>query len=189
MIPDRAGELDLDWVTPDLAVGGRLPLAAAGRLAREHGIHHVVDLRVEECDDEAVLRAHGIELLRLPTQDLMGVALPMLDDGVSWVGAKLDRGAKVLVHCQHGVGRSALLALCVLVARGDPPLAALARAKAARRRVSPSPGQLETYRAWLATWRARTGQDLAIPSFDELAWIAYSHLREPAGGQARGAAR
>jgi len=26
--------------------------------------------------------------------------------------------------------------------------------------------------------RARTGEDIAIPTLDDLTWIAYSHLRE-----------
>lgn len=176
MQPDA---LDLSWVTPQLAVGGGLPPCAAERLARRHGVSHVVDLRVEACDDAAELRRHGLALLHLPTEDGRGVSQQMLDEGVAWVGARLDDGRKVLVHCQHGVGRSPLLALCVLVARGDSPLRALARAKAARWRVSPSPEQLEAYRTWLAR-RARAGAPLAVPRFEELAWIAYSHLRGPA---------
>jgi protein-tyrosine phosphatase len=103
----------------------------------------------------------------------------MLDEGVAWVTEKLGRGCKVYVHCEHGIGRSALVALCVLVAQGDAPLDALARAKGARRKVSPSPEQLEAFRGWLAA-RARAGARVAIPSFDALATIAYSHLREPA---------
>jgi hypothetical protein len=177
--------LNLSWVTPRLAVGGSFPVSEAGRLARELGIGCVVDLRVERCDDERVLREHGIELLHLPTLDACAVSLPMLDDGVAWVCRKIDQGRRVYVHCEHGIGRSALLTLCVLVARGDAPLRALARAKAARRAISPSPEQLEAFRAWLA---ARRGEGAApeVPSFDDLAAIAYAHLREPAGG---GAAR
>ena len=178
----RPPAFDLSWVTAQLAVGGRLPLGAAERLVREQGIRHVVDLRVEDCDDEEVLREQGIELLHLPTRDACGVTLSMLDDGVAWVNDKLDQGQNVYVHCEHGIGRSALLALCVLVSRGDTPLRALARAKGARREISPSPEQLHAFRAWLAVRRARTGEDLAIPDFDDLAWIAYSHLREAAPG-------
>ncbi len=165
--------LDLDWVTPQLAVGGRYPIQAAERLARELGIGHVVDLRVEECDDERVLCEHGIELLHLPTVDVTAVSQPMLDVGVEWVSRRLDRGRKVYVHCQHGIGRSALLVLCVLVARGARPLDAMAAAKRARRKVSPCPEQIEAFRAWVA----RRHADLELPSFDELASIAYSHLR------------
>lgn len=175
-------------MTPQLAVGGSYPASAAAHLARALGVRHVVDLRVETCDDERVLRRHGIELLHLPTRDTCAVSLPMLDDGVAWVGSRLARGEKVFVHCQHGIGRSALLVLCVLVARGDAPLRALERAKAARRKVSPSPEQLEAFRAWLASWRARTRSDLEIPTFDELAAIAYRHLREAAETAEREAA-
>ena len=121
--------LDFDWVTPTLAVGAGFASADAARLAREHGIRHVVDVRVEECDDERVLRRHGIELLHLPTEDVCAIDDERIDDGVAWVNERLDRGERVLVHCQHGVGRSALLALCVLVSRGDEPLEALLRAK------------------------------------------------------------
>jgi len=176
----RPPTFDLSWVTAQLAVGGRFPLEAAEHLARELGIRHVVDLRVEECDDEKVLREHGIQLLHLPTRDTCGVAASMLDEGVAWVNDKLDRGLNVYIHCEHGVGRSALLALCVLVARGDTALRALARAKGAREEISPSPEQLHAFRAWLAMRRARTGEDLTIPDVEDLAWIAYRHLREPA---------
>ena len=60
--------LDLSWVLPNLAVGGRLPVEAAEHLSRKLGIRRVVDLRVEDRDDEQLLEEHGIELLHLPTQ-------------------------------------------------------------------------------------------------------------------------
>jgi hypothetical protein len=174
-------ELNLDWVTPRLAVGGSFPLDAAEHLARVLGISRVVDLRIETCDDARVLREAGIELLHLPTEDQCGVSLAHLDAGVAWVTGELSAGRSVLVHCEHGIGRSALLACCVLVELGDPPLQALARAKAGRKVVSPSPAQLEAFRAWLAH-RAQGAPD-DLPSFDALAWIAYSHLRAPAAGE------
>jgi protein-tyrosine phosphatase len=171
--------LDLDWVTPLLALGGHYPTSAAEQLARELGVRYVVDLRVEACDDEGVLHRHGIELLYLPTEDGCAVSPAMLDEGVAWVADKLARRQRVYVHCQHGIGRSALLVLCVLVAEGEDPLVALQLAKGARRQVSPSPEQLEAFRAWLAGRRRRAGAPRSVPTFDELAWIAYSHLREP----------
>jgi protein-tyrosine phosphatase len=162
--------LDLDWVTPYLAVGGRFPIDAAEHLAKALGIGHVVDLRVETCDDERVLHEHGIELLHLPTQDTCGVSLPMLDDGVAWVTEKLARGLKVYVHCEHGIGRSALLALCVLVFRGEDPLQAMALLKRARRQASPSPEQLEAFR----TWVSRRARAFPVPSLDALGRIAWA---------------
>ncbi len=168
--------LDLHFLTPGLALGARFPMEAAARLALEHGITRVVDVRVEACDDEAVLRTHGIRLLHLPTQDTCAIAQEPIRRGVAFVCEGLDRGERVLVHCQHGIGRSALLALCVLVARGDAPSAALERAKRARRVVSPSPDQLRAFIAFAADLKAERGAPWDLPSLRDLAAIAWRHL-------------
>lgn len=169
--------LNLDWVTPELAVGGRFPIEAAEHLARRLAIQHVVDVRRETCDDERVLREHGITLLHLPTEDLCAISRHMLDHGVGWVHGHLARGRKVYIHCEHGIGRSALLALCVLVELGHAPLDALSLAKRKRQRVSPSPEQLETFLAWAEERRVTRSLPWRTPTFDELADIAYHHPR------------
>jgi hypothetical protein len=66
--------LNLSWVTHDLALGGSFPEREAEQLARTLGISAVVDLRSEGCDDEAVLRRHGLTLLHLPTDDHCAVS-------------------------------------------------------------------------------------------------------------------
>ncbi len=170
--------IDLHFVAPGLAVGARFPMEAAARLAREHGITRVVDVRVEACDDEAVLRGHGIELLHLPTVDTCAISQQKLRDAVAFVSAALDGGHRVLIHCQWGIGRSALLALCVLVARGDPPLQAVRRAKDARPVVSPSPEQLQAFLTFAGSIREERDAPWDLPDFDEVAAIAYRHLRE-----------
>lgn len=175
----RRWRLNLDWVTPLLAVGGSFPIEAAEHLAQQLGIRYVVDLRVEERDDEHLLREHGITLLHLPTEDMRSISRHMLDEGVAWAVKHLERGHKVYIHCQHGVGRSATLALAVMVALGQPPLEALAQAKKARWQVSPSPAQFSAFMRWAEDWRARHGAPWAVPTFDELAAIAYNHLKKP----------
>ena len=119
---------NLHWLTEQLAVGGCFPIERAGELAREHGIGAIVDLRQEDRDDEERLRAAGIDFLHLPTPDLQPAEARMLDRGVRFVREHIDRGDKVLIHCQHGIGRSALLSLCVLVDEGWDPLDALCHA-------------------------------------------------------------
>ena len=163
-------ELNLSWITPRLAVGGSFPAADAERLARGFEVSVVVDLRAEACDDEAVLKRHGLTLLHLPTEDHCAVSPQMLAEGVAFVTERLARGEKVLVHCEHGIGRSALLALCVLVAQGLSPEGALRLAKDRRERVSPSPAQYEAWAAWLRE------QELEPPDFDAFAAVAYRHL-------------
>jgi predicted protein tyrosine phosphatase len=172
--------LDLHFLAPELAVGAAFPSEAAPRLAAELGISRVVDVRCEDRDDEAVLRASGILLLHLPTEDRCAVSQEMLRHGVAFVNEGIDRGERALVHCQYGIGRSALLALCVLVSRGDAPLDALERAKRARPVISPAPEQLEAFAAFAASVRDARGAAWAVPDFEAMADIAYRHLRAPA---------
>ena len=162
--------MDLSWVTPHLAVGARFEMDEAVDLARGHGIDRVVDLRSECCDDEQVLRSHGVVLLKLPTDDHCAVSQEMLDEGVAWVEAQLAAGRRVFIHCEHGIGRSALLALCVLVSRGHDPLEALALLKRSRRKASPGPEQLEAFR----TWVSRRAAGVPVPPLEALGRIAWA---------------
>jgi protein-tyrosine phosphatase len=181
--------LDLHFVAPGLAVGARFPSEDAPILAREHGISRVVDVRVEARDDARVLEAHGIRLLHLPTEDTRAISLERIRHGVRFVSEGLERGEGVLVHCQYGIGRSALLALCVLVDRGDAPLEAMERAKTARRVVSPSPDQLQAFVAFAAEVKVERGAPWAVPSVREVGRIAWRHLFEgtdPTAASTRG---
>ncbi|MFN3892237.1 MAG: dual specificity protein phosphatase family protein [Beijerinckiaceae bacterium] len=168
---------DFHAFDPGFYVGAAFPCEAVPCIASVYGVSAVVDLRDEACDDAGALARHGIELLHLPTPDLEPVSLPMLREGVAFVTPRLEAGEAVIVHCQHGIGRSALLALCVMVARGMAPLDALVRAKERRGVVSPSPRQYEGWRAWLEDRRRVTAAAWAAPTFDEFAAIAYRHLR------------
>ena len=100
----------------------------------------------------------------------------MLDEGVAFTNRHMNRGERVLVHCEHGIGRSATLALSVLVSRGHAPLEALELAKTRRALVSPSPAQYEAWAAWLVAWKARAAASWNIPDFDAFKAIAYRHL-------------
>jgi protein tyrosine phosphatase (PTP) superfamily phosphohydrolase (DUF442 family) len=113
-LPDR---LNMSWVTPHLAVGGRIRPEDIGRLARS-GVTRVVDTRSEYQDDEAALAAEGIHLLYLPTPDTQPLSLADLRRGADWVNQQLASGERVLIHCEHGVGRSVLLTAAALVAGG-----------------------------------------------------------------------
>ncbi|MGZ2411875.1 putative protein tyrosine phosphatase [Sphingomonas sp. F9_3S_D5_B_2] len=160
------------WLTDALAVGGYFPIDRAGALAADHGIGAVIDLRKEDRDDEEQLRAAGIAFLHLPTPDLEPASVVMLDEGVQFAREHIDLGEKVLIHCQHGIGRSALLSLCVMVDLGWEPLDALSRAKDAREVVSPSRSQYQGWADWLAS-RGKTA-----PDYHTFGCIAYRHLAQ-----------
>ena len=167
---------NLSWITDRLAVGGSFPGPRAADLAHRHRIRAIVDLRVEACDDAQEIERHGMAFLHLPTEDHCAVTAAMLDEGVAFANRHMDRGERVLVHCEHGIGRSATLALSVLVSRGHAPLEALEVAKTRRALVSPSPAQYEAWAAWLSAWKARGGVSWDIPDFEAFKAIAYRHL-------------
>ena len=98
------------------------------------------------------------------------LGLHVVERGVIFAEHHLAQGSRVLIHCEHGIGRSAVLALCVLSRHGYEPLAALQLAKDRRWRVSPSPTQ---YEGW-ARWLRREGRE--PPDFDTFQRIAYRHL-------------
>ena len=163
--------LNLDWITPALAVGGAFPDEGVEHLARAHGVRAVVDLRSEGRDDEALLARHDLRLLHLPTEAHCAISQSMLDEGTVFTLAHLERGERVLIHCRERIGRSVTLALCVLAALGVEPLAAMRQIKDRRTSASPSPAQFE---AW-ASWLRRRG--LAPPAFEDFAAVAYRHLK------------
>ena len=163
-------EPNFHWLTDRLALGGAFAPEEAGDLAKQHGISAVVDLRAEDRDDEELLRAAGIELLHLPTPDLLAASHTHLEQGVAFVRERLARGEKVLIHCQHGIGRSALLALCVMVDLGFEPLDALRHAKDRREVVSLSRSQYDGWCAWLES------RGIEPPDYHSFGCIAYRHL-------------
>lgn len=170
----RAWEPNLTWITDDLAVGGSFPVDRVERLAEAHRVGAVVDVRREERDDRHHLARHGLRFLHLPTEDHGALTRGALAEGVAFARDARDRGLRLLVHCEHGIGRSATLALCVLVDRGMAPLEALLRAKDRRAVLSPSPAQYECWAAWL---RGRPDlEPSAVPGFDAFKAIAYRHL-------------
>ena len=108
--------LNLSWITPDLAVGGAPKKRDYRRLASA-GITGVIDCREEATDDEHALQHVGIQLLRLPIKDRYALSHDQLMNGVRWAGQQIESGGKILVHCQHGVGRAPLMGASILMTR------------------------------------------------------------------------
>jgi protein-tyrosine phosphatase len=88
---------------------------------------------LELADEERASTASGIQFVSLPVPDR---GTPESRSAVATVAAALAEaiaaGKRVGMHCRQGVGRSAVLAACVLITLGVDPATALARITAAR---------------------------------------------------------
>jgi protein-tyrosine phosphatase len=113
-LPDK---LNMSWITPHLAVGGRIHQEDIKALAAA-GVNYVVDTRSEYRDDAEALAKEHIELLYLPTADTRPLTSEQMFQGAQWVQERIEQGGRVLIHCEHGVGRSAQLTCAVLIYDG-----------------------------------------------------------------------
>src|SRR4051812_2592797 len=102
---------------------------------------------------EAALREHGIEERRLPLVDYGGLDLAALDRAVSEIGAWLDAGRTVYLHCRAGWQRSATVAAAVIATReGLEPEGALVVLRDRKHTADPLPHQRDDLIRW---WSAR----------------------------------
>ncbi len=145
-LPDQ---LNMSWVTEHLAVGGRVHPRDIPALALT-GITQVVDTRSEYEDDAQAMARHGIELLYLPTPDTYPLTIEQLMEGSRWADERIKKDGRVLIHCEHGVGRSVLLTCAVLVYQGMHARDALDLVKEKRWQASPNARQVARLREFEA---------------------------------------
>jgi protein-tyrosine phosphatase len=88
-----------------------------------------LDLR----NEAAAVRGAGMEFTSFPIPDRQvpgsETKLAMV---LETIGARLAAGKNVLVHCRQGIGRSGLVAACLLVTKGLSPGTAVEQVSAAR---------------------------------------------------------
>ena len=130
------------------------------RSLRAAGVDVLVSLlthdEVAELDlgDEAkCCAAAGIEFVSLPTED-RGVPDSAADTLalVRRLASLVAQGEGMAIHCRQGVGRSALIAACVLITLGESPDRAWERV--ARARGCPVPDTAEQ-RQWVLSFADR----------------------------------
>ena len=127
---------------------------------RRAGIRTVVSLLTakEEEDLElekegAAARAQGLKFLSLPVRDRqVPESEAEVESAIQKLDATLDSGKNVLVHCRQGVGRSGLLAACLLVNRGVAAQAAVDELSAVRGTLVP---ETPEQRRWIERYAAR----------------------------------
>ena len=104
------------------------------------GIDVVLSLLTDEEEQELDLaseaqtvRAHGMTFLSLPIPDRqVPISETELAAILDRLNAALSSARSVVVHCRQGVGRSGLVAACLLISKGSDPKSAVQRVTAAR---------------------------------------------------------
>jgi protein-tyrosine phosphatase len=156
---------DIHWI--DLPVVGRLAIMARPRAGdwlddeiagwRAAGIDIVVSLleptEIAELGldrEPALCREHGMELISFPVADRGVPSSPSEAAALARrLAAAIAAGKAVAIHCRAGIGRSSMIAACVMVLAGTEPSAALDLIAAARGTRVPD---TDEQRAWLAAF-------------------------------------
>lgn len=118
------------------------------------GVHSVVSLLTRDEEQDLDLNSEASEAAR---QGLAFLSLPIPDrkvpqsesklrELIEGVNRRLFAGRHVLIHCRQGVGRSGLVAACLLVRNGMSPGAAVESVSSARGVAVPETAE---QRAWV----------------------------------------
>lgn len=132
----------VDRVAPWLYLGPALD-EGGYRDLRDQGVTHVVDLRAEDADDDALMAALGLRWRRMPIPDRAAPAPEQLDELLSWLTAEsagLDEPV-VYLHCHAGLGRSPTVAIALLMHRDILLADAHRQVRAARPGAQPTAAQ------------------------------------------------
>jgi dual specificity phosphatase 3 len=167
---------NISRITDRIWTGGDLPYQCGPEAMmadltdiRAAGITHIVDNRLEACDEDFVA-AHAPEITYVWNgQDDAGQAMPdtWFSNGVGAALAALAQpDGVVLAHCHMGINRGPSMAFAIMLATGWDPVAALDAIRAAR------PIAAVGYSADSLEW-----------------WIRVSGTPEPAAGRHRAAVR
>jgi len=129
-----------DWTTDDVAGWKRV------------GVNVVLSLLTPEEERSLGLRGegrivkdNGLKFISFPIPDLqVPASKSKLSVTLEKLGIDLAEGKNVVIHCRQGIGRSGLVAACLLISKGLSPGAAVDQVSAARGlRIPETPEQRE----------------------------------------------
>jgi protein-tyrosine phosphatase len=131
-----------DWLADEVADWKRQDIGTVVSLL-EPQEEKDLDLQSEAGE----VRREGLEFISFPIPDRQVPRSELgLLSALDRAERSLSRGKNVLIHCRQGVGRSGLVAACLLVKKGISPGAAIEKITAARGVTVPD---TEEQREWI----------------------------------------
>jgi len=117
-----------DWLKEDVADWKRAGIQAVLSLLTPE---EQKELELQDEPDE--VRKNGLKFSSFPIPDMqVPVTEAKLSEMLDSMTAHLSAGRDVLVHCRQGIGRTGLMAACLLIKSGMSPGAAVESVSAAR---------------------------------------------------------
>lgn len=134
---------------------------------RTAGIEIVVSLletsevhELQLADEASCCRASGIEFISFPIRDRGGpTSRPMARELIDSLVSRLHAGSSIAIHCRAGIGRSSLIAACVLLKLGIEPDEAFHTIGRARRAAVPDTAE---QREWVFSFAKPVGAAQAL---------------------------
>ena len=121
----------MDWITPQIAIGNAQDAQTA-----DLKVDTILCLKPDCCSEDR----EDVEVIALPFIDGLGNRARDLRDAIDSIGAAVQGGGKILVHCHAGRSRSVMVVAAHLVARcNHSPQSALALIQS-QREIFLSPG-------------------------------------------------
>ena len=143
----------LSAVTPDLLLGGQHYYRRGYQRLLDYGITAVVNMRELHSDIDKGIG--GERHLQLATVDNTPPSVDDLRRGVEFIGAEIERGGKVYVHCAVGCGRAPTMTAAYLVSTGLAPEEALRRIRQVRPFINPTRKQQQVLLEFANYWAER----------------------------------
>jgi protein-tyrosine phosphatase len=117
-----------DWLPDEMSLWRGSGVATVVSLLKEHE-ERDLDLKAERSEAEK----QGLTFLSFPIVDRdVPASQSKFGEMLEGLHRELANGKGVVIHCRQGIGRTGLVAACLLVSDGLHPEEALERLKAAR---------------------------------------------------------
>lgn len=108
----------LNWITENICTGYAPKSYEELDSIKEQGIGAIINLCGEYSDLHEIEEGAGFDVFWLPIEDERAPKIKDMEKGLEWIDEALYLGKKVLVHCNHGIGRTGTFLTAYLLRRG-----------------------------------------------------------------------